>query len=132
MSTLTFSSFDAFGNTIASAHLLIDRRFELEQYLVWHMSPQQHNDLFDFTSGLKGRITWFNDVSSPNGWAYWTPPNTLMMFFGNYEHYGLFAHLYNVLTLDEEGENWVSDVKGVGWLFRGRRLPSGTISWSVE
>jgi hypothetical protein len=134
MGVLTFSSSDAFGNLIASADLVIDQPFVVGvQNLIWHIDPLQPKDLFDFTTGIIGQINWIPNIPSPNGWGNCTSDNTLMMFFGN----GLapFANLFNVLQLDPDDPdsgNMVTAPSGWGWLFRGKRLPSGPIAWSFN
>jgi hypothetical protein len=134
MGVLTFTSLDSGGNVIASANLIVDQPFVLGvQNLIWHLDPQQAADLFDFTTGITGQINWIANIPSPNGWGNVSAQNVLLMFFGN----GLaqFANLANVLQLDPDDPDsgdLVTAPSGWGFLFRGKRLPSGLIVLSFQ
>jgi hypothetical protein len=135
MGVLTLTSFDGLGNVIASGELVVDQPFDVPhgQPLLWHIDRQQPKDLFDFTTGVNGSMRWLPNLPSPNGSGGVTPELTLMLVFGN----GLnpFAHLFHVGMLDPEDPDsgqLVTAPAGPGWLFRGKRLPSGLIAWSFQ
>jgi hypothetical protein len=118
---LTFSSFDSFGNLIASASLIVDQPFVVGvQHMFWHLDPNQARDLFD------------SSVSSGWGDGNVGGDNILHMFLGTPgTSLKQFADLGGVLTFDDDG-NMITNQSGVGWLFLGNRLPSGWIIWSFS
>jgi hypothetical protein len=127
MATLTLAFTNGLNQVVAQGVLIIDRKFVPGvMNLLWHLDPNQDHDLFD-TSG----VTF--EQATPHGWGFWTSDNTLTILLGpEQKSLTWFAHIFHVLQhYDEEEEILKSGTAGQGWLFRGRRVPSGQITWTV-
>lgn len=133
MGVITLTSHNITGGLIATGHLVVDRPFDVPagQSLIWHIDRKEPTDLFDFTTDVKGSIDWIADLPSPNGGGGVTPEATLYLTFG--KGFNPFANLYGIAMLDPDDPNsghLVTTTGGPGYLFRGRRMPSGWVQWS--
>jgi hypothetical protein len=122
MSVLTFTSVDGLGNVIATANVIIDQIFIIGvQDMLWHLDPNQAKDLFD------------SSVSSGWGDGNISGDNVLHMYLGTRgTSIQQFADLQNVMAPPDDDGVMVNNPSGIGWLFLGRRLPSGQINWAFS